>query len=119
MQNYIHAFQVSTTSTCIFNDSSAAFITFYRLLARLWWIKYKQDCLQQPAGADDCVETIRVQFLGIQQQHASLSAKKKSSHPQPVRMKWDIAVREAAFYEVHRLTRFHKRGHFDMTHVIV
>ncbi|ELT97188.1 hypothetical protein CAPTEDRAFT_196071 [Capitella teleta] len=31
MQNYIHAFQVSTTSTCIFNDSSAAFITFYRL----------------------------------------------------------------------------------------
>ncbi|ELU06723.1 hypothetical protein CAPTEDRAFT_209096 [Capitella teleta] len=29
MQNYIHAFQVSTTSTCIFNDSSAAFITFY------------------------------------------------------------------------------------------
>ncbi|ELU08422.1 hypothetical protein CAPTEDRAFT_217939 [Capitella teleta] len=31
MQNYIHAFQVSTTSTCNFNDSSAAFITFYRM----------------------------------------------------------------------------------------
>ncbi|ELT89698.1 hypothetical protein CAPTEDRAFT_193690 [Capitella teleta] len=29
MQNYIHAFQVTTTY--IFNDSSAAFITFYRI----------------------------------------------------------------------------------------
>ncbi|ELU13225.1 hypothetical protein CAPTEDRAFT_187900 [Capitella teleta] len=77
MQNYIHAFQVSTTSTCIFNDSSAAFITFYR--------RYLQ---------------------------------KKSVHPQPVLVKWDIAVGEAAFYEVRRLTRFHKRGPFDMTHVI-
>ncbi|ELU14249.1 hypothetical protein CAPTEDRAFT_191658 [Capitella teleta] len=44
---------------------------------------------------------------------------KKSIHPQPVLMKWDIAVGEAAFYEFHRLTRFHKRGPFDMTHVIV
>ncbi|ELT92748.1 hypothetical protein CAPTEDRAFT_213722 [Capitella teleta] len=43
----------------------------------------------------------------------------KSIHPQPVLMKWDIAVGEAAFYEVHRLTRFHKRGPFDMTHIIV
>ncbi|ELT88569.1 hypothetical protein CAPTEDRAFT_185012 [Capitella teleta] len=39
---------------------------------------------------------------------------KKSIHPQPVFMKWDIAVGEAAFYETHRLTRFHKRGPFDM-----
>ncbi|ELU16036.1 hypothetical protein CAPTEDRAFT_206812 [Capitella teleta] len=44
---------------------------------------------------------------------------KKSIQSQPVLMKWDIAVREAAFYEVHRLTRFHKRGPFDMTHVTV
>ncbi|ELT89187.1 hypothetical protein CAPTEDRAFT_212260 [Capitella teleta] len=34
---------------------------------------------------------------------------KKSIHPQPVLMKWDFAVGEAAFYEIHRLTRFHKR----------
>ncbi|ELU17884.1 hypothetical protein CAPTEDRAFT_190820 [Capitella teleta] len=86
--------------------------------ARLWWIEHKQDCLQQPAGADDRVGTIRVQLSGIQQQHASHHAQ-KSIHPQPVLMKWDIAVGEAAFYEVHRLTRFHKRGPFDMTHVIV
>ncbi|ELU05630.1 hypothetical protein CAPTEDRAFT_217476 [Capitella teleta] len=33
---------------------------------------------------------------------------KKSIHPKPVLMKWDIVVGEAAFYEVHRLTRFHK-----------
>ncbi|ELU02384.1 hypothetical protein CAPTEDRAFT_205936 [Capitella teleta] len=43
---------------------------------RLWWIEHKQDCLQQSAGADDRVGTIRVQLLGVQQQHASLSAKK-------------------------------------------
>ncbi|ELU02312.1 hypothetical protein CAPTEDRAFT_209475 [Capitella teleta] len=33
MQNYIHAFQVSTT--CIFNDSSAVFITFYRFTVEI------------------------------------------------------------------------------------
>ncbi|ELT88999.1 hypothetical protein CAPTEDRAFT_188710 [Capitella teleta] len=44
---------------------------------------------------------------------------KKSIHPQPVLMKWDTAIGEAAFYKFHRLTRFHKRGPFDMTHVIV
>ncbi|ELU02385.1 hypothetical protein CAPTEDRAFT_205937 [Capitella teleta] len=38
---------------------------------------------------------------------------KKSIYPQPVLMKSDIAVGEAAFYESHRLTRFHKRGPFD------
>ncbi|ELU18311.1 hypothetical protein CAPTEDRAFT_201228 [Capitella teleta] len=81
--------------------------------AQLWWIQHKQDCLQQPAGADDRVGTIRVQLLGAQQQHASLSAQ-KSIHSQPVLTKWDIAVGE-----VHRLRRFHKRGPFDMTHVIV
>ncbi|ELT94852.1 hypothetical protein CAPTEDRAFT_205351 [Capitella teleta] len=47
--------------------------------ARLWRIKHKQDCLQQPAGADDRVGTIRVQLLGVQQQHASLSVKKINS----------------------------------------
>ncbi|ELU17780.1 hypothetical protein CAPTEDRAFT_212138 [Capitella teleta] len=34
-------------------------------------IEHKQDCLQQPAGADDRVGTIRVQLLGVHQQHAS------------------------------------------------
>ncbi|ELT96327.1 hypothetical protein CAPTEDRAFT_189901 [Capitella teleta] len=75
--------------------------------------------LQWPAGADDRVSTIRIQHLGVQQQHASLSAKKMTIYPKPVLMKWDIAVGEAAFYEAHRLTRFHKRGPFDMGHVIV
>ncbi|ELT96551.1 hypothetical protein CAPTEDRAFT_211708 [Capitella teleta] len=79
MQNYIHGFQVSTTSTCIFNDSSAAFITFYRLPGSAVVNQHKQDCLQQSAGADDRVGTIRVQLLGIQQQQASLSAKKVHS----------------------------------------
>ncbi|ELU12477.1 hypothetical protein CAPTEDRAFT_211470 [Capitella teleta] len=44
---------------------------------------------------------------------------KKSIHPLPVLMKWDIAVREAAFYEAHRLTRFHKQGPFNIARVIV
>ncbi|ELT94393.1 hypothetical protein CAPTEDRAFT_204038 [Capitella teleta] len=35
IQNYINAFQVSTISTCIFNDSSAAFITFYRFTVEI------------------------------------------------------------------------------------
>ncbi|ELU03940.1 hypothetical protein CAPTEDRAFT_197195 [Capitella teleta] len=88
-------------------------------ITRLWWIEHKQDCLQQPAGADDRVGTIRVQLSGVQQQHATSLSAKKSIHPQPVLMKWDIAVGEAAFYEVNRLTRFHKRGPFDMAHVLV
>jgi hypothetical protein len=46
------------------------FFLFLDYQARLWWIEHKQDCLQQPAGADDRVGTIRVQLLGVQQQHA-------------------------------------------------
>ncbi|ELU04718.1 hypothetical protein CAPTEDRAFT_198173 [Capitella teleta] len=44
---------------------------------------------------------------------------KMSIYPQPFLMKWDIVVEKAAFYEAHRLTRFHKRGPFDMAHVTV
>jgi hypothetical protein len=33
-------------------------------------MEYKQDCLQQLAGADDRIGTIRVQLLGVQKQHA-------------------------------------------------
>ncbi|ELU12696.1 hypothetical protein CAPTEDRAFT_208467 [Capitella teleta] len=114
MQNNIHAFQVLTT--CIFNYSSAAFITFYRL-----------SC-----GGSNTNKTVCNSLLELMTMSAQLGfnswgfnnsmhryLQKKSIHPQPVLMKWDIAVGEAAFYEVHRLTRFHKRGPFDVTHVIV
>ncbi|ELT92018.1 hypothetical protein CAPTEDRAFT_209341 [Capitella teleta] len=59
--------------------SEAHLCTFWVLIvdyhAWLWWMEHKQDCLQQPAGADNCVGTIRGQLSGVQQQHASLSAK--------------------------------------------
>ncbi|ELU16841.1 hypothetical protein CAPTEDRAFT_201219 [Capitella teleta] len=44
---------------------------------RLLWIQHNQDCLQQPAGADDRVGTIRVQLLGVQQQHAEIVVAKQ------------------------------------------
>ncbi|ELU01940.1 hypothetical protein CAPTEDRAFT_204280 [Capitella teleta] len=153
MQNYIHAFQVSTT--CIFNDSSAAFITFYRpsrkltahetatrgrrlsLIARAivdYAIILHSPISRLGCGGSNTNKTVCNSLLELMTVSAQLGfnswgfnnsmhryLQKKSIHPQPVLMKWewDIAAGEVAFYEVHRLTRFHKRGPFDMIHVIV
>ncbi|ELU09339.1 hypothetical protein CAPTEDRAFT_198946 [Capitella teleta] len=103
MQNDIHAYQVSTT--CIFNGSSAAFITFYRL-----------GCGGSNTNKTVCNSLLELMTVSAQSGFNSWGfnnsmhhyLQKKSIHPQPVLMKWDIAVREAAFYEVHGLTRFHK-----------
>ncbi|ELT88170.1 hypothetical protein CAPTEDRAFT_216959 [Capitella teleta] len=70
--------------------------------ARLWWIEHTHKTV-----CNSLLELMTVSAqLGFNSWGFNNSMhRKKSIHPQPVLMKWDIAVREAAFYEVHRLKR--------------